>query len=278
MHNILSPRNRAVLARLVGPSGRPVLLAFDYDGVLAPIVKDPDGAHMPPHTRQLLRLLSRRFPLAVVSGRSLAKLRRVVGRVAPYLVGNHGAEYLRTQRTPAAVLRQVRRWEERMMAEVGGMGGVSLEHKRSTFAVHYAHAPDRSRAGRAVRHAARRLGGARSIPGKNLVNVLPASFPTKGDAVDRLVRQLGCRRALFVGDDVTDEDVFALPPRRVLGVHVGSGPTGARWRLAARDDVDLLLERLLALSGDGRNGGRRPAPRRAAARDASARRAGRRGR
>ena len=257
MKSLLHPRRRAALARLVAPEAGPALLAFDYDGVLAPIVRDPAGARMPRRTRQLLRRLSRRFPLAVVSGRSLSRLRRMVGAVAPYLVGNHGAEYLRSREPPAAVLRKVRRWEAQLRAEVGRLPGVSLEHKRSTFAVHYAHAPDPRRAGRAVLRAARGLRGARLIPGKNLVNVLPASFPTKGDAVERLLRQLRCRRALFVGDDVTDEDVFALPARRVMGVHVGDGPTGARWRLATRDDVDLLLERLLELSGDRPGGARR---------------------
>jgi len=258
MRSLLHQSHRAVLTRLVASRGRPALLAFDYDGVLAPIVRDPSGARMSPRTRALLRRLSRRFPLAVVSGRSLAKLRRVMGTVAPYLVGNHGAEYLRTTRPPAALLRRVRGWEEQLLAEVGHLRGVSLEHKRSTFAVHCAHAPDRRRAGRAVLRAARALRGVRLIPGKNLVNVLPSSFPTKGDAVERLLRQLGCRRALFVGDDVTDEDVFALPARRVLGVHVGTGPSGARWRLATRDEVDLLLERLVALSGPRRGGSRRP--------------------
>jgi trehalose 6-phosphate phosphatase len=98
-----------------------------------------------------------------------------------------------------------------------------------------------------VHRAADALEGVRVVRGKNLVNVLPAHFPTKGDAVRRLVQRLGCRRALFVGDDITDEDVFALPQRLVFGVHVGHGPSRAAWRLATREDVDVLLERLLAV-------------------------------
>ena len=249
-----------MLDRLLAPGPRPPLLAFDYDGVLAPLVPDPGGAHMSPLTRALLGELVRRFPVAVISGRSFARLHRMVGKVAPYLVGNHGAEYLRREAVPRSVLLDVRRWEGEMMGALRRVAGVSLEHKHSTFAVHYAQARDPVRAGRAVHRAARALRGVRLVPGKKLVNVLPAAFPTKGDALRKLLGDLGCRRALFVGDDVTDEDVFALPARLVLGVHVGSGPTRARWRVPFRDDVDALLECILELS---RHRGSGPGRRRA---------------
>jgi trehalose 6-phosphate phosphatase len=245
MKDLLLPHHRRVLDRLLAPGPRPPLLAFDYDGVLAPLIPDPRGSSMARRTRALLAELALLLPVAVVSGRSYAKLHRVVGGVAPWLVGNHGYEHLHPVPVPAEVLAQVRRWEKQLEADVAGLSGVTVEHKRSTFAVHWAQARDRARAARAVLRAARALDGVRLVLGKNLVNVLPAAFPTKGDAVRRLVRELGCRRALFVGDDVTDEDVFALPERLVLGVHVGAGPSCARWRVAGRAEVDLLLALLL---------------------------------
>lgn len=247
MKDLLLPRDVPLLARLLDGGGRPPLLAFDYDGVLAPIIGDPGGAPMSRHTRALLQELAARLPVAVVSGRPFTKLHRVVGTVAPFLVGNHGFEYLHRTPVPGAVLARVRRWEARMLAALEGVAGVHLEHKHSTFAVHYSQARD-ARAGAAVMRAARALRGARLVPGKNLVNILPAAFPTKGDAVRKLLRHLGCWRALFVGDDVTDEDVFALPRRMVFGVHVGPGPSRATWRLRTRRDVDALLETLLVLA------------------------------
>jgi trehalose 6-phosphate phosphatase len=123
-----------------------------------------------------------------------------------------------------------------------------IEHKRSTFAVHWAQAPRRAAAARAVARAAGALQGVRLVPGKNVLNVLPAAFPTKGDAIRRLLEELGCGRALFVGDDVTDEDVFALPRRLVMGVHVGRGPSRAEYRLAGRREVDRLLTLLVELA------------------------------
>jgi trehalose 6-phosphate phosphatase len=255
MKDILHPRHHAALARFVGERGpTKVLLAFDYDGVLAPVIRDPRGAPMSGRTRALLEALAGLVPLAVVSGRSFAKLRRVVGGVTPSLVGNHGYEFLHATPVAAEVLAQVRRWERQVAAAVAGVPGVHVEHKGSTFAVHWAQAPDRARAARAVRRAAAALDGVRIVPGKNLVNVLPAAFPTKGDAVRRLLTELGCRRVLFGGDDVTDEDVFALPRRLVVGVHVGRGPSRAEWRLARREDVDVLLEELVARARRWRSG------------------------
>lgn len=273
MKDLLLPRDAAVLARLLDGGGNPPLLAFDFDGVLAPVIADPGGACMSDRTRALLQELAAWMPVAVISGRSFAKLYRVVGTSAPFLVGNHGAEYLRRTPVPASAQARVRRWERQLLPTLRALNGASLEHKDSTLAVHYDDARD-PLAGAAVARACRALRGARLIPGKNLVNVLPSSFPTKGDAVRKLLRHLGCRRALFVGDDVTDEDVFALPRDLVFGVHVGSGPSRAAWRLPAQEDVDALLETLLELARrvaplDGRVGPARsrPVPPRRAAGD-----------
>ena len=267
MKDLLLPRDFPVLARLLDGGGRPPLLAFDYDGVLAPIIADPGGAPMTRRTRALLLDLAAQFPVAVVSGRSFAKLHRVVGRVAPFLIGNHGYEYLHRTPVPEAILARVRGWEARMAAALAGLHGIHLQHKHSTFAVHYSQARD-PRAGAAVLRAARALRGARVVLGKKLVNVLPAAFPTKGDAVRKLLRHLGCRHALFVGDDVTDEDVFALPRGMLLGVHVGPGPSRAAWRMTSRGDVDVLLETLLDLARRGKIEPGAPAPERRSGRKA----------
>ncbi|MGH7541890.1 MAG: trehalose-phosphatase, partial [Gemmatimonadota bacterium] len=70
----------------------------------------------------------------------------------------------------------------------------------------------------------------------------------KGEALDRLRRELGADAVLFVGDDRTDEDAFArLRPGADLGVKVGPGPTRATARIAGQPDVGPLLRTLLSL-------------------------------
>src|SRR6266496_3574380 len=112
MKDLLHPRHRAAIARFVGSASAPrrVLLAFDYDGVLAPLVKRPSGAHMRPQTRALLHRLVRLYPVAVVSGRSWKDVSRFVGPVDATVVGNHGFELGRPLPVPAPVLRKVRGW------------------------------------------------------------------------------------------------------------------------------------------------------------------------
>jgi trehalose 6-phosphate phosphatase len=249
MKDLLHPRHRGALGRFVGTSSAPrrVLLAFDYDGVLAPLVKDPSGARMRPATRALLHRLVRHYPVAVVSGRAWRDCARFVGRLDATLVGNHGFELGRPVRVPAAVARQVRGWRRRLERELRGVEGIHFEDKRSTLAVHYGLGQEWRRAERAVYEAANQLDGTRLIAGKRVLNVLPHDFPSKGDAVRTLVARFGCDGAVVLGDDVTDEDAFAVGAPLVFGVHVGKGPSLAPWRLAAQTDVDRLLRLLLAL-------------------------------
>lgn len=56
---------------------------LDYDGTLAPLVADPAAARLPPGTRALLRQIADRHPTAIVSGRSMEKLRAWVDVRSP---------------------------------------------------------------------------------------------------------------------------------------------------------------------------------------------------
>jgi trehalose 6-phosphate phosphatase len=248
MKDLLHPRHRAALERFAGgPAPARVLLAFDYDGVLAPLVKDPVGAPMRPSTRALLAAAARAYPVAVVSGRAWKATHGYVGDVVQTVVGNHGFELGRPVPVPAEVVREVQGWRKELEVALRGVPGLHFEDKRSTLAVHYGLSRTWRRAERAVYEAANRLGGTRLIPGKKVLNVLPHDFPSKGDAVRALVAQLGCQAALYAGDDVTDEDVFAVGAPLVFGVHVGGGPSLAPWKLRGQGDVDALLSRLVAL-------------------------------
>jgi len=261
MRDLLHPRHLASLRRFTGADGEaPVLLAFDYDGVLAPLVKQPGGARMRRRTRALLVRLARLYPVAVVSGRAWKDTRRLSEGVVPHVVGNHGFELLHPVPVPVAVLRAVRAWRRQLEAELAGVPGVHFEDKRSTLAIHYGLSASWRRAEQAVYAAANRLAGTRLIPGKKVLNVLPHDFPNKGDAIRTLLARLGLGAALYLGDDVTDEDAFRLGPPMVMGVHVGKGPSLAPWKLAGQERIDALLEQLVGLRERprGRSRSRRP--------------------
>ena len=85
------------------------LLAFDFDGTLAPIVAHADDARVPDALARRLAVLAAAQPLAIITGRSVAD---VVGRLGfrPWtVVGNHGAELAGVPLRPAAALDPLRR-------------------------------------------------------------------------------------------------------------------------------------------------------------------------
>src|SRR4051794_678502 len=90
MTNILSKPHQPTLAAFTSSN---VLLAFDYDGTLAPIVADPARARMRQATRRILSRLALCYPTVVISGRAHGDLRRRLGRLPLWhVIGNHGLE------------------------------------------------------------------------------------------------------------------------------------------------------------------------------------------
>jgi trehalose 6-phosphate phosphatase len=88
------------------------------------------------------------------------------------------------------------------------------------------------------------------VLGKSVVNVMPPTASHKGTALLEYMRRLGCSTALYVGDDETDEDVFALRDARVLTVRIGKkNGSSARYFLKRQTEITQVL-RLLVEGGD----------------------------
>ena len=267
MRHLLSDDGDAALAALVR-AGTP-LLAFDFDGTLAPIVERPDDARLADAVAARLARLSLRWPVAIVTGRAVADVRARLGAFTPhYVVGNHGAE---DGADPAAAAADPARWtaalqplrlaldtQRSLLAAVG----VGIEDTGLSIAFHYRQAPDAGRARAAIRavlatamRAAPTL-RLHTFDGKRVVNVVAAGAPDKAHAVQRLVARSGAHGALFAGDDVNDEPVFAAAPEGWVTVRIGSGDRGddgcaaslARWTLDGPHQMPLLLDRLQALA------------------------------
>jgi len=223
-----------------------VLLAFDFDGTLAPIVRDPEAAAMRPSTSELLAKVSKLYPCVVISGRSRADVMAKVDAIPLRAIfGNHGMEpspNLRTWRRLAA------RWHAQLASSLPPIAGVVIENKGVSLAVHYRKARARAAARRLILIAAAALPGARIVEGKMVVNALPAGAPDKGTALTSLCKRLRCNSAIYVGDDENDEDIFALARRcRLLGIRVGSAQrTQAAYFVPNQVAVDRLLAKLIA--------------------------------
>jgi len=244
MRRLLLARNVEVVEQIAWSRA---LLAFDFDGTLAPIVATRSAAAMRRSTFALFKRVCALYPTAIISGRSRRDVAsRVRGAAVRYVVGNHGLEPGADSPETERALAEAREALGRLAATTQGL---DLEDKRYSLALHYRRSRHR-RAARAAVLAA--LAGLvtpmRVVPGKLVLNVVPASAPNKGDALLALRERERADVALYVGDDVTDEDVFRLDqPGRLLTVRVERSRTSAAaWFLRDQREMDVLLGHLIS--------------------------------
>ena len=249
-------------ARLSGPA--PLLACFDYDGTLVGIRPTPEEAVASDEVREALAALARApgTTVAVVSGRPLESLRAMIPGASVWRVGRHGIS-VEAPGEPAhdtvdvavatRALDPLRRVGEAIVRE---RPGTRLEDKGAALALHTRAAShsDAAVAAETFDTEAARLEGFEVLVGKEIHEVRPKGAD-KGRAVAAIrARVAPGGRLLYVGDDTTDEDVFAAVPAgdpSVVTVRVGGGePTRAAYRVGGPDDVLELLRRLARLRTD----------------------------
>jgi len=237
---------------LVEVMQRRPLLAFDFDGTLAPIVDRPERARVPPAWADMLAELTTLVPVAIVTGRSVTDVAARLPFSPRYILGNHGAEDPEGAMPSGSVdrLEAVRR-RLALMADRWEPLGIKLEDKHFSLAMHYRLAPDMIAAKQCIDEML--VGehiGLHLFHGKCVMNIAPDDAADKADAVISLVQRAGAGAALFAGDDINDEPVFARVPRDWLTLKVGhdSHPSKARFIVDTQEDVGSLLQRLLELA------------------------------
>jgi len=233
-------------------TARPLLLASDYDGVLARLRDDPAAAVPEPGVPGLLGRLAavEGVTMALVSGRGVDDLQATSGLTGPFRwVGSHGAEYDGPLTGDLAVRRDA--LAAALAPLVDAVPGARLEVKPASVAVHVRTVADQDAAARLLADAAAGPGADPELtakPGKDVLE-LAVTDADKGSALVRLRDELGASGVLYLGDDITDEDGFrALAPAGVT-VKVGDGETAAAHRVPDLAGVGALLERLAAALG-----------------------------
>jgi len=262
MRYILSDRGRRQLDLL---AGTPALYAFDFDGMLARIVRRHQDAQLARPIREGLVELGKRAFTAIISGRSVADLQARVGGAVPYLIGNHGLQGLHSA---PQVLRQAREicgaWKRqvnnRFSAEMSH-AGVSVEDKTYSLAFHYRTSGRKSDAREVVfKMLAQFSPMPRIVLGKHIVNAIPDGAPNKGIALLELMHRLDRTAALYVGDDETDENVFSLHAPRTVTVRIGKKKaSAAKFFLERQSEITELLQYLV--KAYDRQGSRQSPPR-----------------
>jgi trehalose 6-phosphate phosphatase len=230
-------------------------ILLDIDGTLLELMPTPREVWVPPGLVKTLNGLMMRTSgaLALVSGRSLNDIDLIFAPDRFPAVGGHGAEMrLITEGEPGAPLApQMDQELKRRLAAIARLSpGILLEDKGYSLALHYRLAPH---AERAIFEAISLIradlpdAGIEVLPGKCVFEIKPAGF-TKAIGVRALMEHapFAGRRPLFIGDDVTDESVFAIMPEmNGLAFSVGRRAKGVNGHFDAPRDVREFLAHLL---------------------------------
>lgn len=258
------------VARRLRNAGK-VLLLFDYDGTLTPIVARPELARLAPAVREALARLADggggggKFIVGLVSGRSLADLTELADIPGLLLAGNHGFEIsgpgMEFVHPEAAALRPALDDAfARLQAAAAATPGAMVEHKGLSLTAHYRGVAPEQAGGleRAVEAAVAPLvdsGQLRITRGKMVREIRPNLPWHKGRAIAWL-RDCYPEAPLpvYFGDDVTDEDGF-IAAQELGGLAVFVGPprdgTNALYQLDSPQEVAQTLQLLIELQEPG---------------------------
>ncbi|HKZ05776.1 MAG TPA: trehalose-phosphatase [Methylomirabilota bacterium] len=252
-----SPSEPDALARRVPRAGYLVLL-LDYDGTLVPFARTPELAPPDSALRELLRALGARprTTVHIVTGRSREVAEAWLGEFGFWLHAEHGlwsrapgASCWRSVEVPRATWRgEARRILDEFVARTPGS---MVEEKSVALAWHYRMADPAlgDAMARALSRALReRLEGqpAEVLAGAKVIEVRPRGIH-KGRVVPLALAQAPPASMLIaVGDDRTDEDLFAALPANALAIGVGPDVRSAAFRLADVSAVRAFLAALLS--------------------------------
>ena len=231
-----------------------LLVATDFDGVLAPLVLDPLESRPLPGTIESLETLATlpRTHVAVVSGRDLATLTTLTGLADSEVtrIGSHGAESSADEAGAGALGQPEAERLGALVADLTALAashpGTALEHKPTAVVLHTrGMEPGPAEAAEAAaRELAERHTGVHITRGKRVVE-MSVVRADKGTALMALRDALGADAVVYFGDDVTDEDVFTVLSPADVGVKVGEGATAAKHRVERPEDVAATLTALL---------------------------------
>jgi trehalose-phosphatase len=261
MTELIHPEETS-LKNLLGPvltGSRELLFCTDFDGTLVHFTGVPSETELPEKTAKLLNQLAalKDLHLAVISGRGFDELTKLVPLENVTLAGNHGLKIrlqdgrVRKPETGEKIRGTIKKINAEVREAFGGLEGIIIENKGFGLALHYRQYEGETETVKQKfyeiwnRHKITLL---EVIQGAKLVEIRPAEW-NKGDAVDLLRRKWDNPPTIYIGDDTTDEDAFAVLEKVENGFPILVGEeenpdTRAQYRLENPGAVNDFLSAL----------------------------------
>ncbi|GAB4347182.1 MAG: hypothetical protein Kow0099_29040 [Candidatus Abyssubacteria bacterium] len=234
---------------------------LDYDGTLTPIVDTPDKAILSEEMRSTVTRLSTLCTVAVISGRDLADVKKLVGIDTIVYAGSHGFDIAGPQgldiksQQGTDFLSSLEQLEKALREQLDKVKGALVERKKFSIAVHYrlVDEQDVKTVEHIVDETLSRYPRIRKTYGKKVFDLQPNIDWNKGKALGWLLDALKLEGPdafpIYIGDDVTDEDAFKALKRRVIGIVVADEPrlSVADYTLRDPAEVKQFLAALISM-------------------------------
>lgn len=246
------------LAELAAPLVRlarsgSLLVATDFDGTLAPVVRDPRRARPLPEAAKALTALALRTPVAVISGRDLANLFVQCPLPGVLLLGSYGLEPWREAGTlprqlpPSNPSARLRRIAAELRDSLSELVGVEVEIKTLGVAVHYRNAPDRLAASLKLRQLLVEVADREELEllrGRRVLELRDRHAGDKGTALAQLLDRISPRGCVYAGDDLGDLPAMVQLHRRTadLELALALGVLSPETPDQVRAEADLCLD------------------------------------
>lgn len=222
-------------------------LFLDLDGTLIDIAPTPDGVTIPDGLVVLLQSLAHRLQgaVAIVTGRSISDIDRLLAPLKPVAAGVHGAEF-RTH-DDGEIVNIAQQLDPVILEAVSRLvsidPGIVIEPKHSSIAVHYRLAPATGPQIERVLQSILANGPDHLIlcAGRKVIEIVPKQV-SKGTAIETFMHNptFRGRRPVMIGDDISDQSAFEVAIRLGgLGLKV-AGELYAREQADFEDPVHVL--------------------------------------
>jgi len=228
-----------------------VFIFLDYDGTLTPIVATPDLAVISADMRQAVKELATKYRVSIVSGRATDDVRSKVKIDGIFYAGSHGFEIVEPDgkveinEEAQGIRHVIDEVHGKLSERLKGVEGALVENVKYTISAHYRMVSDKDfpRVKDAVEDILKEYTNLRKTDGKKVFELRPKIDWHKGKAVDWILNVLRYDQerhtAVYIGDDVTDEDAFTALKDKGFGILVAEVPRPSKAAYMVRDTTDV---------------------------------------